>query len=181
MQPVKTTIIAVMISAAIAVQTQMEAPARMPNDMTASRSTEKVADKILIEKKAHRLTLLRDGVVVRTYRVALGPQIQGPKVCQGDGRTPEGHYLIDGRNQNSHYHRSLHISYPNNEDRAAARKSKCDPGGDIFIHGLPNGYGSIGKAHTFRDWTLGCIAVTDPEIEEIWRLVPNKTVVEIRP
>jgi murein L,D-transpeptidase YafK len=144
-------------------------------------TTEKPADKILIEKKAHRLTLLRGAVVLRTYNIALGTHAKGPKVCQGDGRTPEGQYIIDGRNQNSHYHRSLHISYPNETDRAAARKQKCNPGGDIFIHGLPNGYGWLGKAHRMYDWTLGCIAVTDQEIEEIWRLVPNKTVVEIKP
>ncbi len=146
-----------------------------------SELAEKPADKILVEKKARRLTLLRDNKAIRTYRVALGTDPEGPKVCQGDGRTPEGHYIIDGRNQNSHYHWSLHISYPNDMDRAAARKAKCIPGGDIFIHGLPNGYGWLGKAHTLRDWTLGCIAVTDQEIEEIWRLVPNKTIVEIKP
>ena len=142
---------------------------------------EKPADKILIEKKARKLTVLRDSTIIRTYRIALGRAPEGPKVCQGDCRTPEGFYLIDGRNKNSQYHRSLHVSYPNEADRAAARKHKCSPGGDIFIHGLPNGYGWIGKAHTMRDWTLGCIAVTDKEIEEIWNLIPNGTTVEIRP
>jgi murein L,D-transpeptidase YafK len=142
---------------------------------------EKPADKILIEKKERRLTLLRNNVVIKTYRISLGNQTIGPKACQGDGRTPEGLYIIDGRNQNSHYHRSLHISYPNEKDRAVAQKLKCNPGGDIFIHGLPNGYGWLGKTHLVRDWTLGCIAVTDQEIEEIWLLVPNKTVMEIRP
>jgi murein L,D-transpeptidase YafK len=142
---------------------------------------ERAADKILIEKKERRLTLQRDNKVIRTYRVALGTHPEGPKVCQGDGRTPEGLYIIDGRNQNSHYHWSLHISYPNEMDRAAAQKAKCNPGGDIFIHGLTNGYGWLGKAHTLHDWTLGCIALTDQEIEEIWRLVPNKTIVEIKP
>jgi murein L,D-transpeptidase YafK len=146
-----------------------------------SRSTDKSVDKILIEKKARRLTLLSDNAIVRTYRIALRPHAEGPKICQGDGRTPEGRYIIAGRNQNSHYHRSLQISYPNEIDRAVAQKMKCDPGGDIFIHGLPNGYGWLGKTHTLHDWTLGCIAVTDQEIEEIWRLVPNKIVVEIKP
>jgi murein L,D-transpeptidase YafK len=146
-----------------------------------SRSTDKSVDKILIEKKARRLTLLSDNTMVRTYRIALGPHSEGPKICKGDGRTPEGRYVIAGRNQNSHYHRSLQISYPNEIDRASAQKMKCDPGGDIFIHGLPNGYGWLGKTHALHDWTLGCIAVTDQEIEEIWRLVPNKIVVEIKP
>lgn len=142
---------------------------------------EKPADRILIEKKARKLTLLRGSVVIRSYRIALGNSPEGPKTCQGDCRTPEGHYVIDGRNKSSHYHWSLHISYPNEADRMAARKHKCRPGGDIFIHGLPNGYGWIGQAHRMRDWTLGCIAVTNEEIEEIWHLVPNGTAVEIRP
>jgi murein L,D-transpeptidase YafK len=144
-------------------------------------SAETSANKILIEKKIRRLTMLRDGVALRTYRIALGNYPEGPKTCQGDGRTPEGNYFVDGRNRNSQYHRSLHISYPNALDRKVAQKAKCNPGGDIFIHGLPNGRGWIGKAHTLHDWTLGCIAVTDEEIEEIWRMVPDKTLVEIKP
>ncbi len=144
-------------------------------------SVEKPVDKVLIEKKARKLTLLRGATVIRTYRVALGNAPEGPKACQGDGRTPEGLYLISGRNKNSQYHRSLRISYPNDADRSAARKRRCNPGGDIFIHGLPNGSGWIGKAHTARDWTLGCIAVTDKEIEEIWTMVPNGTLVQIKP
>ncbi len=142
---------------------------------------EKPANKILIEKKARRLTLLRDSAAIRKYRIALGGHPEGAKACQGDERTPEGNYVISGRNQKSQYHWSLRISYPNAADRAAARKLKCNPGGDIFIHGLPNGYGWIGKAHAAHDWTLGCIAVTNAEIEEIWALVPNGTPVEIKP
>jgi murein L,D-transpeptidase YafK len=142
---------------------------------------EKPIDKILVEKKARRLTLLRDSIAVRTYRIALGSNPTGPKTCQGDERTPEGRYIISGRNRNSQYHRSLRVSYPNATDQAAANKLKCNPGGDIFIHGLPNGKGWIGKAHTLYDWTLGCIAVTNQEIDEIWNLAPNGTAVEIRP
>ena len=142
---------------------------------------EKPADKILIEKKARRLTLLRDSIPIRNYRIALGHAPEGPKTCQGDCRTPEGSYVVDRRNKYSLYHWALHISYPNEADRIAARKHKCSPGGDICIHGLPNGYGWIGKSHTLHDWTIGCIAVTDKEIEEIWSLVPNGTAVEIRP
>jgi murein L,D-transpeptidase YafK len=144
-------------------------------------SDEKPVDKILIEKKARRLTLLRDNLAVRKYRIALGGHPEGPKTCRGDERTPEGNYVISGRNKNSRYHWALRISYPNKADRAAAGKLKCNPGGDIFIHGLPNGSGWIGKAHAVHDWTLGCIAVTDQEIEEIWRLAPNGTAVEIKP
>jgi murein L,D-transpeptidase YafK len=96
-------------------------------------------------------------------------------------RTPEGLYRIDGRNAHSQFHKSLHISYPNARDRERAQKLGVKPGGDIMIHGLPNGQGSVGKAHLQSDWTWGCIAVTDEEIEEIWRLVPDGTVIEIRP
>lgn len=142
---------------------------------------EKPVDKVLIEKKARQLTLLRGSNVVRKYQIALGSAPEGPKTCQGDSRTPEGQYVIAGRNRNSHYHRSLRISYPNETDKLAARKCKCNPGGDIFIHGLPNGYGYIGKLHKYKDWTLGCIAVTNEEIEGIWDLVPDGTAVEIRP
>lgn len=139
------------------------------------------ADRILIEKAERRLTLSQGERALKVYRVTLGPSPIGDKVCQGDRRTPEGTYRISGRNPRSAYHRSLRVSYPAARDRAEAQKAGCEPGGDIFIHGLPNGYGSIGAAHRLRDWTLGCIAVTDPEIEEIWRLVPDGAKVEIRP
>lgn len=119
--------------------------------------------------------------VVKSYRIALGGVPKGHKECQGDNRTPEGHYIIDSRNKSSKYHRSLHVSYPNPADIRAAKKRGCNPGGDIMIHGLPNGYGWTGASHTAIDWTLGCIAVTNKEIEEIWRLVPNGTPIEIKP
>jgi murein L,D-transpeptidase YafK len=121
------------------------------------------------------------GRVIKTYKIALGSEPVGPKARQGDHRTPEGTYVIDNRNANSKFHRSLHISYPNAADRERARKLGISPGGDIFIHGLPNGYGFVGAAHRARDWTDGCIAVTDQEIEEIWRAVDNGTPVEILP
>jgi len=134
---------------------------------------------IVVEKTQHTMKLLDHGRVIRTYSVSLGEP--GPKERKGDGRTPEGRYVIDSRNASSKYHRALHVSYPNAADRARARRVGVDPGGDIMIHGLPNGWGTVGKLHLARDWTAGCIAVTDKEIEEIWRLVPNGTVVEIRP
>ena len=127
------------------------------------------------------MVLLNHGKVIRTYQVALGKQPVGPKIQEGDLRTPEGQYKIDGRYLQSEFHRALHISYPNAADRARARQLGVSSGGDILIHGLPNGQGAIGKAHLQSDWTWGCIAVTNEEIEEIWRLVPNGTVVEIRP
>jgi murein L,D-transpeptidase YafK len=139
------------------------------------------ADSILILKKDHVLELLQGGKIIRTYKVALGRGGLAPKEREGDARTPEGHYIIDSRNAASHYHKALHISYPNSEDRQRAAKLGVSPGGAIMIHGLPNGMGWIGSAHRLYDWTLGCVAVTDEEIDEIWDLVPAGTPVEIRP
>lgn len=140
-----------------------------------------VADRVVILKARRELQLMRGGKVLKTYRVALGPDAVGQKEQQGDGRTPEGIYTISGRNVKSSYHRSLRVSYPTPEQREAARRKGVDPGGDIFIHGLPNGWGWIGSGHRLKDWTLGCVAVSNDEIEEIWRAVPDGTVVEIRP
>ena len=139
------------------------------------------ADSILILKKEHVLELLAGGKVIRTYKVALGTGGLAPKEREGDARTPEGHYVIDSRNAASQYHKALHISYPNPDDRRRSASLGVSPGGAVMIHGLPNGKGYIGPAHRLYDWTLGCIAVTDPEIDEIWALVPVGTRVEIRP
>jgi murein L,D-transpeptidase YafK len=139
------------------------------------------ADSILIMKKDHVMELLAGNKVIRTYKVALGQGGLPPKVRQGDGRAPEGHYTIDAKHANSEYHKALHISYPNAEDLKRAARLGVSPGGSILIHGLPNGKGYIGAAHRLYDWTLGCIAVTDEEIDEVWELVPVGTPVEIRP
>jgi tetratricopeptide (TPR) repeat protein len=139
------------------------------------------ADKILIEKKERRLTLLSGGEVLKTYRIALGGNPIGPKERQGDNKTPEGIYVIDSRNMDSHYHLSLHVSYPNEKDKKRAAELGVSPGGDIMIHGIKNGFPWVGRSHTEVDWTKGCIAVTDEEIEEIERLAPNGTIVEIKP
>jgi murein L,D-transpeptidase YafK len=139
------------------------------------------ADRIVVVKTDRTLTLYRGTQVLRTYKVALGRTPVGPKQEEGDGRTPEGVYVISGRNPQSAFHRSLRISYPNAADRRRAAARRVRPGGDIMIHGLPNGMGALGAAHVSRDWTEGCIAVTDAEIEEIWRMVPNGTRIEIRP
>lgn len=139
------------------------------------------ADKVLIEKKERRLTLFSKGETIKTYKIALGGNPIGPKERQGDNKTPEGTYIIDARNRDSSYHLSLHISYPNERDKMRARELGVSPGGDIMIHGIKNGLSWVGASHSEIDWTKGCIAVTDEEIEEIDRLVPNGTVVEIRP
>jgi L,D-peptidoglycan transpeptidase YkuD (ErfK/YbiS/YcfS/YnhG family) len=139
------------------------------------------ADKVLIEKKERRLTLLSKGEVIKTYKIALGGNPVGPKERQGDNKTPEGTYIIDSRNRNSNYHLSLHISYPNEKDKMRAKELNVSPGGDIMIHGIKNGLSWVGASHAEVDWTKGCIAVTDEEMEEIDKLVPNGTIVEIRP
>ena len=139
------------------------------------------ADKVLIEKKERRLTLLSKGEVIKTYKIALGGDPIGPKERQGDNKTPEGTYIIDSRNNNSEYHLSLHISYPNEKDEMRAKELGVSPGGNIMIHGIKNGLAWVGGSHAEVDWTKGCIAVTDEEMEEIYKLVPNGTIVEIRP
>jgi murein L,D-transpeptidase YafK len=139
------------------------------------------ADRIVIDKSARKLSLLRGGKVLGSYHVSLGGAPLGHKVRQGDERTPEGRYRIDWRNPNSCCYRSLHISYPSTADRARAKKLGVPPGGDIMIHGLVNGQGWLGRWHLFWDWTNGCIAVTNREMREIWDAVPDGTVVDIRP
>ena len=138
-------------------------------------------DRILIEKNARRLMLISQGEVLKSYNIALGGNPIGPKERQGDNKTPEGTYVIDGRNKDSRFHLSLHISYPNERDKNRAKKLGVSPGGDIMIHGIKNGFSWVGDAHSGVDWTKGCIAVSDQEIEEIDKLAPNGTIVEIRP
>jgi murein L,D-transpeptidase YafK len=135
----------------------------------------------VVLKKERTLELVSRGKVIKTYKVALGGDPVGAKTRQGDHKTPEGIYILDFRNAQSQFYKSIHISYPNEHDRSFAHKSGVSPGGDVFVHGLPNGYGLIGSAHRLKDWTDGCIAVTDAEIDEIWNAVPDGTQIEIRP
>jgi murein L,D-transpeptidase YafK len=138
-------------------------------------------DRIVVLKSARRMNLLYRGHVVRTYSIALGFAPRGRKMREGDGRTPEGLYRIDARNPHSSFHLSLRISYPNARDRARARRMGVPPGGQIFIHGQPNSLGAaapVGKLP--GDWTLGCIAVSNREIREIWRAVRIGTPIELR-
>jgi murein L,D-transpeptidase YafK len=139
------------------------------------------AERVLIRKSDRTLQLLKGGKAFKTYKVALGPNPVGHKEKEGDGRTPEGTYFIDYRNARSQFHRSLHISYPSARDRASALRRGVRPGGSIMIHGLGKQWGFVGGAHIARDWTLGCIAVTNEEIEEIWAMVPDGTPVDILP
>jgi len=139
------------------------------------------ADRVLVLKKERSLQLMSEGEVLKRYRIALGGDPVGPKARQGDHKTPEGAYVLDSRNAHSHFYKSIHISYPNDRDRAAARRNGVPPGGDVYVHGLPNGYRWVGASHRLKDWTDGCIAVTDEEMDEIWAAVPNGTAIEIRP
>lgn len=138
-------------------------------------------DRVIVLKKERTLQLMSHGKIVKTYKVALGGNPVGPKVQQGDRRTPEGVYVLDYRNVHSQYYKSIHISYPNAADRAKAAKLNVRTGRDIFLHGLPNGERAVGSAHRATDWTDGCVAVTDEEIDEIWKLVADGTPIEIRP
>jgi murein L,D-transpeptidase YafK len=137
------------------------------------------ADFVIIDKSGRTLTLLRKGAAIRSYAgIQLGDAPEGHKRFEGDEKTPEGRYTIDYRNPDSAYHLSLHISYPNAADAAFAEERLRSPGGEIFIHGQPNAmiFGRVPG-----DWTDGCIALSNAEIEEIWAAVPDGTPIEIRP
>jgi hypothetical protein len=156
----------------LAVALLMKRPASTPTGQ---------ADLIVVNKQAHSLTLLRDGMVLRTYRVALGRGGPGQKTKAGDNRVPEGVYRIVGRNQRSSFYRALRIGYPTPAQLSEARRIGIDPGGDIMVHGIRNGLGWLGPLQQKVDWTKGCIAVTDSEMDEIWRSVADGTPIEIRP
>jgi murein L,D-transpeptidase YafK len=139
------------------------------------------ADLVVVRKGARTLQLLHSGRVIRTYRIALGWAPDGPKRQEGDGRTPEGVYRLDWRNSNSSFHRSIHVSYPRaGDDRHAARWG-VSPGGSIMLHGLPNGVAAERVGHPDVDWTNGCIALTNEEIDEIWTRVEDGTTIIIFP
>lgn len=139
------------------------------------------ADLVKVEKAARKLHLIKAGEVHATYAVSLGDNPIGHKQQEGDERTPEGRYVIDWRNPNSSYHLSLHISYPNEQDKARAKAQGVDPGGMIMIHGQPNGYEAVESMLQRFDWTDGCIAVTNDEMRQIWDSVANGTPIEIVP
>jgi murein L,D-transpeptidase YafK len=142
-----------------------------------------LADRVIVKKSERKMQLLKAGQVVREYRVNLGDNPYGHKERQGDERTPEGDYVLDWRNPNSLYHRSIHISYPNAEDRSLAQSKGVDPGGMVMIHGRPNYIDSarILAEYDNRDWTNGCIAVKNAEMDEIWKAVRDGTPIRILP
>lgn len=159
-------------------QKQIEA---LERDLKSALFTVGPISRILIEKRERRLSLIAKDKVLKSYRISLGGNPIGPKERKGDRKTPEGIYRIDGKNRDSSYHLSLRISYPGEKDKKRAKELGVPPGGNIMIHGLKNGFSWVGDYHADLDWTEGCIAVTDEEIEEIARVVPNGTIVEIRP
>jgi L,D-transpeptidase-like protein len=147
---------------------------------TTSASVAK-ADRIVIVKSTRTMTLMNSGQVLKTYKVALSAHSIGGKERVGDDKTPEGLYTVDWKNAQSKFHLALHVSYPNAADRERARKLGVDPGGEIEIHGLGASFGWLGSLHRQTDWTAGCIAVTNEEIDEIWKLVAVGTPIEIKP
>jgi murein L,D-transpeptidase YafK len=139
------------------------------------------ADRIVIHKSIRQMQLLRGDTVLRTYHIALGRQPAGQKIEAGDGRTPEGTYFIDRRKMESDYHLALHISYPDEFDIKRAAAQGLNPGGSIMIHGQPVYLTPEQRKLLKKDWTAGCVALTDPEIDEVWRLVDDGTPVDIYP
>jgi murein L,D-transpeptidase YafK len=140
-----------------------------------------MADRVIVDKSARKLMLLRAGEVLRTYRVALGLRPEGHKESEGDFRTPEGAYRLTRRNPNSEYFLSIQIDYPNDRDIARARRQGLKPGGAIMIHGQPNTPRKPRDYYTNVDWTEGCIAVSNSDMVEIWLMTPPDTPIEIQP
>jgi murein L,D-transpeptidase YafK len=140
-----------------------------------------LADKILVEKGKRKLHLLLNGQAIRTYEIALGVVPVGDKEREGDQKTPEGVYRMDKRNPDSDYFLSIHISYPNNRERSAAKKSGVNPGGQIMIHGQPNAPTYSAAYYRKEDWTNGCIAVSNSDMIDIWLMTPNNVPIEILP
>ncbi|WP_136668318.1 murein L,D-transpeptidase family protein [Flavobacterium sp. H122] len=138
-------------------------------------------DRLVVNKSKRQMHAYANGQLVKTYKISLGKQPIGDKEIEGDKKTPEGIYFINDKNPNSGYHKNLGISYPNKEDIENVKSLGLPAGGDVKIHGLRNGVGFIGKFHRWHDWTLGCIAVTDEEIDELYNAVKIDTQIEILP
>lgn len=139
------------------------------------------ADLVRVEKANKRLYLINAGKVVREFKVALGGNPTGHKQQEGDQRTPEGRYLLDFKKVDSGYYRAIHISYPNAADSERARKRGVNPGGAIMIHGQMNGFGWLGSLTQRHNWTDGCIALSNDDMEQVWKLVDIGTPIEIVP
>ena len=141
----------------------------------------KSIEKVLVLKSAHQLQLIADGKPLRTYRISLGKQPKGAKLMEGDKRTPEGFYWVDWRKVSDRFNLAMHISYPNVSDSARARREGVEPGGMIMIHGTPDTAEYPEQWFHTLDWTDGCIAMRNMDMREVWGLVPDGTMIEIRP
>lgn len=139
------------------------------------------ADRVLVEKSESRLYLIRNDEVIASFPVKFGASPKGHKQQLGDERTPEGSYTLDYKNAGSAFYRSIHISYPNARDREVARKLGVSPGGDIMIHGQPNGWGSYAPITQLFNWTDGCVALSNSDMDVVWDAVEPGTPIEIRP
>jgi murein L,D-transpeptidase YafK len=164
--------------------TAASAEGRLPSSALLTPSVEPalpVADRVVVSKAERKLQLLRNGEVLRTYKVVLGLRPEGHKEYEGDFRTPEGLYHLSRRNPNSEYFLSIQIDYPNDRDIARARRQGLRPGGAIMIHGQPNVPRKPRDYYSNVDWTEGCIAVSNSDMVEIWLMTPLDTPIEIRP
>ena len=168
---VSSVILALFTFAVFPLQSQSASDPPLPASAT--------ADKVLVLKAERKLVLIKGDQVLKTYKISLGGNPIGPKIREGDSKTPEGKYVLDRHNPMSQYHRSIHISYPNADDVARAKKLGVSPGEDLFIHGEPNDY--HGPSQEMGDWTDGCVAVSNADMDEIWRAVADGTPIEIRP
>lgn len=148
--------------------------------INAAQAIEK-ADLVLVKKAERKLILISEGKPFKEYRIALGPVPRGPKIAAGDQRTPEGEYVLDRKNEKSNFYKAIHISYPNDFDRERAAKLGVSPGGSIMIHGQPNVKTWPEEVAQTFNWTSGCIAVTDSQMDEIWDAVDAGTPIKIQP
>jgi murein L,D-transpeptidase YafK len=140
-----------------------------------------LADRVVVRKSERQMYLMHGSTILRTYRVALGLNPVGPKEQEGDSRTPEGHYQLTRRNPHSEYFLSIQVSYPNDKDLQRAKRNRLTPGGSIMIHGLPNDLRREPSYYEQRDWTDGCIAVSDSDMLEIWLMTPQDVPIDILP
>jgi len=138
-----------------------------------------VVDSLVVSKSEHNLIAYSKGIVIKKYTVSLGKGGNGKKQYEGDNKTPEGNYYINSKNPSSGFHKNLGISYPSPKDIAVANSFGRAPGGDIKIHGLKNGQGFIGRFQRWRDWTNGCIGLTDDEIDDLYDHTPVGTTIKI--
>ncbi len=138
-------------------------------------------DSIAVTKKARDMMVFNKGKLLKKYKISLGAQPVGAKHFEGDNKTPEGHYYISVKNAGSKYHKSLGISYPNDNDRRLAKKNNKPTGGDVMIHGIPNGHKGSPKDYVGIDWTAGCISVTDSQIDELFAHVEMRIPITILP